>query len=159
MDARRFGSRGVRGLGEGSGLLAFASGLPTLHVLDRDGVRRGSQRPWLGDTVELELAPVASAPSIAAVGILGGSDISWGSIALPLALGGLGASGCTLYGSVDAVVPLTAAGGVARWSIPIPNHAALLERSILAQGLLLGDPIRLVGLVTSNAGRGVLGSR
>jgi hypothetical protein len=74
--------------------------------------------------------------------IFGLSDASYLGIALPLDLGLLGASGCSLYTSQEGVIgPLPNAGGGGSLSVTLPNDPTLAGGVTHWQGFQFGPPI------------------
>ncbi|MBL8896187.1 MAG: LamG domain-containing protein [Planctomycetes bacterium] len=92
-----------------------------------------------------------------AVPILGVSDLQWLGIALPLDLGLLGASGCNLWLSLEAVLPTMQANGSGpgtgsvALSFPIPNGP--YQGAVAFAGFLIVDPVNSLGLINSPAAR------
>jgi hypothetical protein len=113
--------------------------------------------PWLGDQLELTLAPAAGGAG-ANVGFAGSSRTLLGTSPLPITLGALGRPDCALLTSSEIAVPLTAAGGSAAWAIPIPALSSLLGLSFYLQGLTIGEAAPGV-IATSNGIDAVIGER
>jgi hypothetical protein len=92
-----------------------------------------------------------------AVPILGVSNLQWLGIALPLDLGLLGASGCNLWLSMEAILPTLQASGAGAGtgsvslSFPIPNGP--YQGAIAYAGFLVVDPVNALGLINSPAAR------
>lgn len=86
----------------------------------------------------------------AATLLLGLSDQTWGGVGLPLALDFAGLPTCRLLVSVDVLVPAPiSAGGMASWTVPIPEDRNLLGRTFFTQ-ILSPDPgVNAAGLVIS----------
>ncbi|MBK8979601.1 MAG: hypothetical protein IPM29_27180 [Planctomycetes bacterium] len=83
--------------------------------------------------------------------IYGLSDTSFNGQPLPLSLSVIGAGGCTLNCSLDALVPLPAPDFFGRIDhpIPLPNDPNSIGREIHFQGLVLEPAANAAGLVTS----------
>ena len=78
----------------------------------------------------------------------------------PVSLAALGMPGCSLHIDVDAVALLTGQWNRAKFSLPIPERAALVGLRFYQQAMVLdpgaGNP---AGAVMSNAAEGVVGHR
>ncbi|MEM7205265.1 MAG: SBBP repeat-containing protein [Planctomycetota bacterium] len=119
-------------------------------------VLSASTTPALGTPLDLVVAPAA--PSRPSFGIVGASRTSLGAVSLPVALGPAGAPGCTLFVSLDVVVPLPPApGGPATpWRLLIPGDPALLCQQLFLQ-VVVPDDVNPLGVITSNAGQITVG--
>ncbi len=84
--------------------------------------------------------------------IYGLSDTDFNGQPLPLDLSALGAGGCTLNCSLDALVPLPAPDFFGRIDHPValPNDPNSIGREIHFQGLVLEPAANAAGLVTSS---------
>jgi hypothetical protein len=99
--------------------------------------------PWLGDVFHAEVAPVAANSPV--------FFVTGTTAAPPIALDPFGMPGCTLFVSVIATdVRIGDAAGVAHWSLPIPNTAALAGTELAQQCLSL-DSGNAAGAVVSSA--------
>ena len=129
---------------------AGTAGTPALAV-------QTDQRPWLGDVLTLDLTALpASAPVFLGFGL---SRTARGTVALPFALSGLGFAGCTLLTSFDFTRVLTAAGGTATTTTPIPSSQAIVGMPFFAQALVLDPAANAGGATFSNALAGTVGAR
>jgi hypothetical protein len=110
-------------------------------------------RPLLGTTFQLELRGLpATGNQVVAVGF---SGQSWNGLLLPLGLGALGMTGCSLYVAPESVFFPAATPGSATLSLRIPNTSSLTGTRFFAQALV-GDPgANVFGATVSNAGVGV----
>ena len=82
---------------------------------------------WTSGALDVEVnAPASSVP----VMVLGFSDKMWGPAPLPLPLSFLGAPSCSLYASVDILVPGKQA------VLPIPANVKLAGIQVFAQGIV-----------------------
>ena len=106
--------------------------------------------PEIGKTMRVDLARTrASAP---AVFEFGASTTTFGAIKLPFDLTPIGAKGCTLYTSIDLIMPVLAnAKGEASLNIPFPNSKALVGVTLHTQGIVADKPANALGLAFSNA--------
>jgi hypothetical protein len=92
-----------------------------------------------------------------AIPILGISNQQWLGIQLPLDLGLLGATGCSLWMSLDVVLPTLFANGAGpgtgavTLNLPIPNGP--YQGAIAFAGFLVVDPVNGLGLINSPAAR------
>ncbi|MEM7203089.1 MAG: hypothetical protein AAF628_22705 [Planctomycetota bacterium] len=128
---------------------AGSAGVPTL---DADP----GFLPITGREINFSIGPLA--PGTAAAGVMGTSALSWGPIPLPASLDPIGATGCSLYTSIEVTIPLVIVGDTARWNLVIPQLAVLVGADLYHQGFVIGDPINPAGIVTSNYGRSVIGT-
>lgn len=120
---------------------AGALGVPALQP-------RIGARPWIGETFEMYCTNVV--PFGSALGSVGVSATSWGGLPLPLLLTAFGMPGCTLYGSIDLVLPLAPPSVMnpwRSWFLPIPNNAGLLRQHLYLQAW----PFDLLNFALSNA--------
>ncbi len=103
--------------------------------------------PWIGETMigQMRNVPTGSS-SFLLVGL---------RRPLPLDLGFLGATGCTLYVDSVADFPLPIRMNISRWTLDIPNEDRLIGAQVLVQGVaLFGSQVR-----TSNAAELTFGAR
>ncbi len=115
------------------------------------------QLPWLGDpfTLEATMLPAAGAAALA----FGLSRTAWGSVALPLDLGALGAPGCLLLTRPDVCVPLAISAGRASSTVLVPYDPSLLG-AVFYNQVAASDPrANPLGIVLSNAGAGAFGAK
>ncbi|MCA8978157.1 MAG: PQQ-dependent sugar dehydrogenase [Planctomycetes bacterium] len=114
------------------------------------------QVPTLGQTFALRIGQLPSAPGGLAIGMLGFSKSAWGTVALPLSLAGYGMPGCTGLVAPDITMLLANSGGVATWSLTLPNLPPLIGQDFYVQALALDPGRNAAGLVISNGGEGVM---
>ncbi|MBK9387539.1 MAG: hypothetical protein IPN34_22220 [Planctomycetes bacterium] len=87
-------------------------------------------------------------PSFLMIGL---SDLQWLGIQLPLDLGLLGATGCSLYVSQEVLVgPLATGGGSSSFALPIPAGAFLVGARAYLQYANLSPGANPLSLVTSS---------
>jgi hypothetical protein len=86
--------------------------------------------------------------------LLGVSDADYGGTPLPLDLTLLGAPGCWLRTSIEAVQPVQNVFGNATWSIAIPP---VLGATFYVQTLPFDPAVNALGLTASNGARVVIG--
>lgn len=85
---------------------------------------------------------------------LGLSDTNYGATPLPFGLAGIGAPACSILCSADAIYLLPNVLGSSIWSFPVP---ALPGATFFNQVFALDTAANVLGLTTSNAGRGMIG--
>ncbi|MEM7201327.1 MAG: kelch repeat-containing protein [Planctomycetota bacterium] len=85
--------------------------------------------------------------------IFGLSDSVWGGVPLPLELSSIGAAGCHLWVSADAVVPFAAPFGRTQLFVPLTNPA-LAGAVLFHQAVLLQSA---AGITTTGGWRAVIG--
>ena len=83
----------------------------------------------------------------------GGFNSTWNGLPLPFSLAPLGAPGCSLRVSGEAVM-----SGGAGYVVPIPNSPTLIGGSFYNQLVPVDRPGNALGLTTSSGARGVIGS-
>jgi hypothetical protein len=129
---------------------AGSAGTPALAA-------RGGLRPYPGNDVTVDVAPVPA--NTAMLALFGLSRTQWGTRALPAPLTGLGMPGCTLLASPDASLLLTAAGSTATFTIRIPDNASLAGLVFFTQALVSDPPANAAGATASNAAEARIGSK
>jgi hypothetical protein len=116
-----------------------------------------AQRPWLGETFLLDVAPVpANTIALMAYGL---SDTASGVIPLPASLAAIGMPGCTLQVDPVIVDAFLAVSTTATWARPIPNSAALLGHTIYCQGAALAPGANAADLIVSDHAALLLGGK
>ncbi len=78
----------------------------------------------------------------------------------PISLDPIGMSGCLAHLDPLDAVSLTKTGGVAQWSVVIPNDSGLAMASVQIQALAIDQQMapNLFGATTSNAAELLIGS-
>ncbi len=114
-----------------------------------------SDLPRLGQPFDSSVQNVPAAAN--AFGVLGFSDTDFGGLGLPVDLGAIGMTGCTLYTSIETSTQLTQAASVATWTLLIPNDAGLLGLRFYQQAILADPGANPLGATASNAGSGTIG--
>ncbi len=89
--------------------------------------------------------------------LVGASDKIWNAIGLPFDLKVLGAPGCVLLASGEAMFPVTTSDvGTAGQTFAIPNITSLVGLVFFNQ-YLISDSANAFGIVFSNGGQGKIG--
>ncbi|MEM7204483.1 MAG: kelch repeat-containing protein [Planctomycetota bacterium] len=88
--------------------------------------------PWLGSTLTVEASPIGAFAPTATALLIGLSEQSWAGLSLPWSLGLLGRPDCTLYVSVEAVLPGMARGS-SQWPLTLPDEASLAGAELFLQ--------------------------
>lgn len=113
--------------------------------------------PWTGGAFSGQVANLpANAPAVLYLGV---SRTDYAGIALPLDLTFIGASGCTLFASLDLGLGLAAANGAAPWTLAIPGDAALHGQTFFVQGIVLDPAANPFGVTFSNSAAATVGGR
>ena len=116
-----------------------------------------AELPWVGESMDWH---IANLPPMAPVLLLvGASRSSYAGVQLPLSLAFVNAPGCELLVSPHIGVGLTAVGGVASWSLSLPNVAALVGQSFFLQGVVADAGANAFGFAFSNAVAATIGSK
>jgi hypothetical protein len=68
----------------------------------------------------------------------------------------IGAPGCTLYLSLDILVPLLVTGGKATWNFPIPSVTALNGLRFYQQVGVFETSVNTLKMIFTNAGEGCI---
>ncbi|MDP6424738.1 MAG: sulfatase-like hydrolase/transferase [Planctomycetota bacterium] len=113
------------------------------------------QRPLLGQTFTTEVTDLNTGVTVN-LGMLGLSRTKYGTIPLPLDLTAIGAPGCTLYLSLDILVPLLVTGGKATWNFPIPSVTALNGLRFYQQVGVFETSVNTLKMIFTNAGEGCI---
>ncbi|HEX5051943.1 MAG TPA: hypothetical protein VFZ65_09240 [Planctomycetota bacterium] len=125
--------------------MAFGTGCAgSLGVLSIDSV----DRPWLGTTFHVDWTNTP--PASVVVLVLGWSSQVWSGTPLPLALGAIGMTGCSLFAAVDHATPLASAGGALQQDLVLPNVPAVLGLDLFLQGFGFDATANPAGLTASN---------
>ncbi|MBI5849451.1 MAG: hypothetical protein HZB39_00200 [Planctomycetes bacterium] len=109
----------------------------------------GGSRPVSGSNADLELAGVATA--LSAWIAFGLSDQIAGGVPLPIALTGIGMTGCALFASVEASAAVPIQNGVASFALSVPLDPTLIGAVLFATGIAVEPGANPAGLVLSNA--------
>lgn len=108
--------------------------------------------PRIGTTFNVQVSNLPlTGPAFLGIGF---SDASYGASPLPLDLTSLGAPGCQLLQSLDALLPLPNVLGSANWSFTVP---AIPGGEFFVQAFPFDPPANAFGYTASNAGKAVLG--
>jgi hypothetical protein len=90
--------------------------------------------------------------------LFGGSDALWGTTPLPLALDGLGATGCALRVAADVGFGVTAtAAGAASFAFSVPRDNSLIGMPLFHQYISVDAGANAAGFTLSNGLRGAIG--
>lgn len=120
---------------------AGGGGIPGLDI-DAGSV------PRVNASFALKITNLPSQPGFYYV-IIGFSRTSWLGLSLPYDLTGVGLTGCTVYVSVDIVIPTSHNGTMSTFVITVPNDPSLGGQTFYAQGLTMEPNINPLG-ATSN---------
>lgn len=138
-------------LGPSASFTTFGSGCPGSRGTPTLTAQGGSL-PRIGTTFTMQ---ANNLPWSGAVFLgLGFSDQSYGGTPLPADLGMLGAPGCSLLTSLEALSPITNVLGAASWSLEVP---AIPGGEFFVQVFPVDPAVNALGLTSSNAGRARLG--
>ncbi len=110
-----------------------------------------ADRPWLGETVRLQLTGLPPSRLAVPFGLLGFSAEQLGAQGLPLDLGSIGMPGCWLRVSAEVDQVLGNAFGTATWNVPLPADPALQGLVFHLQALVLDHDANAFGATLSNA--------
>lgn len=111
--------------------------------------------PDQGQTLTLQVAN-ALAGQLGAM-LIGASNTTTGSYALPLALAPYGAPGCSQLVSHEVIVPLATGGGSPSLPLVVPNNAALIGARFYPQYAHVDAGANQLGVVVSNGGIATIG--
>jgi hypothetical protein len=115
--------------------------------------------PRLGRVFSLHMAAVPDSPLNLAFGVMGSGNVTWSGGALPYDLTAIGAPSCLMQVDPQVAVPLPIQNQGAAWDIQIPAAQVLAGTVFFVQGAVVVPGWNAAGLVVSNAGQGVVGSR
>ena len=96
----------------------------------------------------------ATVGTLAAIGF---SDTTWAGVPLPIDLGALGATGCSLWIAPDAIGTLNTTATAALFPIQLPNDPAIVGGELFAQAFPLQPGANALDLLASNAVAAVVG--
>jgi hypothetical protein len=124
---------------------AGSRGTPTLAP-------QNNTLPHVGRTLELHVGDLPfTSPVFVFLGI---SNTTYGPTPLPFSLAGLGAPGCSVVSSCEAVLPLTNVLGSAVWQLAVPNMPGV---TFYTQAVVLDGAANALGITTSNGGQNTIG--
>ncbi|MGK0521898.1 MAG: hypothetical protein ACJAUC_004617, partial [Planctomycetota bacterium] len=115
---------------------SFPVGLPDLQL--------DATPPALGSTC------VMTTTNVPSTGLIALQTLSVAQVNPGISLGFLGMPGCTAYANLDAVYTIPVAGGVASFSLPIPNQANLVGYTLTAQSSVFDPTANAFGFINSN---------
>lgn len=137
------------------GTVAFA-GSPCGGSLGVPALRAPlGERPCTGGAFALQ---ASNLPGSVAIGVLGGSDLRWNGLPLPLDLAPFGYPGCMLRVEPLVLVGLPVGNGVCDWSLSLPSSPSLVGLALFQQ-VLAPDPQGSSGLAATPAARLLIGGR
>jgi hypothetical protein len=119
----------------------------------------GGSTPRIGQLFTLQLTSIPDGPSNRVFGLLGTTSTSWNGTPLPLALGPLGAPGCSLFVAPEVDVQLYPALQTANWRLQIAAAVGLIGAHFFAQGAVLVPGFNAAGVVFTNAGDARIGTQ
>ena len=129
---------------------AGSNGLPTLAG--------GTQRPVIGTLADVTLANARKSSPV--LFVFGASSARWGPFELPLDLTPFGASGCSVLAALDFLTARsTSASGAATIKLPIPRANTLVGIPFYNQWLVPDPGQNKFGIVVSNGGKAIIGSK
>jgi hypothetical protein len=127
-----------------------SAGTPSLAIA-------GGARPWLGDTITLELTSVPQ--TTAALLLVGTSRAAWGPVPLPLDLSPLGMPGCALRVNGTGILAVAVGGGRGAVPLRIPDDASLLGSRFYDQAIVVDPAANAAGATASHALEARIGGR
>ncbi len=136
-----------------AGLGFFAAGCP--NSLAQNSTQNITGLPRLGGTLSVAYDNL---PNSAVINLLGLSRTVSSFGPLPFDLGPFGAPGCPARVSPDASSFAIGTGGTATWSLGLPLNAALQGQRFFLQGFVFDPTANAMGVITSDATAGVIGS-
>lgn len=113
--------------------------------------------PIIGSTFTMQITNLPVSIFAVPFGAVGFSNQTFGGAPLPAPLDVIGATGCTLYVSIDQEFVLTNQSGTAAWNIPVPFDLSLIGLDAYVQGAVLVPGFNAANLVVANAGHVVVG--
>lgn len=126
------------------GNVDISATLPGSFPVGQPDLQLGATPPTLGSTC------VMTTTNVPATGILALQALSLAQLNPGLSVGFLGMPGCTAYANLDAVYTISVSGGVASFSLPIPNQANLAGFNLTAQSSVLDPTANAFGFINSN---------
>lgn len=114
--------------------------------------------PVIGQTLHMQLTNLPNTFVNLPFSVIGFSDQTFGGASLPASMDFLGATGCTLYVSIDEQFSLTNQNGSAAWDLPVPFQLGLVGLDAFMQGAVLVPGFNPASLVVSNAVHALVGT-
>lgn len=139
-----------------AGLTTFAPGCPGPLGIPTIALTAPHTGAWIGGTLQVR---VDHAPNPVAGLLLGFSNTSYQGLALPIDLGPIGMSGCSLRVAPETFLLCTGTAAFADCSIPVPNANGLRGVNFYLQAVVPAPTTNSARLVTSDAVVGTIGSR
>lgn len=122
---------------------------------DGPPVLLGDGGPQINNFFRVRIENIGASPAVAVT--LGLSDTVWNGLPLPIDLGLIGMDGCKLYTDMQVTTPATISGtGFAVWGFPVPNDQALVGGVFFAQAFVLAPGANRLGVIATNAGKGIV---
>jgi arylsulfatase A-like enzyme len=112
--------------------------------------------PTVGAPFTLRVTGLVPA-TVGTLSALGFSDAVWAGVPLPLDLGAIGATGCSLWIAPDVIGNLTTTATAALFPIVLPNNPAIVGAELFAQAFPLQPGANGIDLLASNAVVAVVG--
>ncbi len=114
--------------------------------------------PWIGEpfSVTTTNLAAATAPSVALVGF---SNTSWLGTPLPIDLGVIGMTGCSLRTSVESTFPMTVNSAIANLTFTVPNDPTVVGGHAYFQSAHLDIGANGLGLTASNGLDATVGAK
>jgi len=132
----------------GSGCVGSHNGTPFMSF--------GGGNPTVGGTHEHQM--FSAPPSTLAWNVVGTSNTSFAGLPLPFDCAPIGAPGCRIYCSQDALIGSgTDGSGTARVSITYPRDRALAGQTYFTQYLVFDPPANQLDIIVSNYLRVTIG--
>jgi len=136
-------------------MMAICFGITGTNGTATPGIS-ASGRPVINKSFNVQLS--AAKASTGAGLIIGASDQIWGAIKLPFDLTILGATGCNLLSSVDALIPTAVdAQGNAQIPLALPNQTVFVGTDLFSQWLVIDPQANSFGLAFSAGGKMAIG--
>ncbi len=139
-----------------AGLTTFAPGCPGPLGIPTIALTAPHTGAWIGGTLQVR---VDHAPNPVAGLLLGFSNTSYQGLALPIDLGPIGMSGCSLRVAPENFLLCSGTAAFADCSIPVPNANGLRGVNFYLQAAVPAPTTNPARLVTSDAVVGTIGSR
>lgn len=113
--------------------------------------------PHLGGTLTFDLAKLQPVTGQGFL-VLGGSDVTWAGLPLPLDATAFGITGCFVNVSWDVTLPVAVNPfGTASVTFTVPTTPSFFGLELMAQGVSIDIGVNRLGLVLSNGAGAMLG--
>jgi hypothetical protein len=118
------------------------------------GLNRPWTRPWIGDTLSVDVSPAPTGVAVLATGF---SDQSFGGVTFPASLAPYGMPGCFAQSAPEYLQFAPAPSGLANFQIAVPDLVGLVGIPFWQQAYTFDPAANPAGILASNSMQGRIG--